>query len=44
MRQGRMAEVLGPLGFTEGKNELLPIPQQEIDLSEGKLIQNPNWD
>ena len=44
MRQGRMAEVLGPLGFTEGKNELLPIPQQEIDLSEGKLIQNPNWE
>jgi hypothetical protein len=44
MRQGRMAEVLGPLGFTAGKNELLPIPQQEIDLSEGKLIQNPNWD
>jgi tetratricopeptide (TPR) repeat protein len=44
MRQGRMAEVLGPLGFTEGKNELLPIPQQEIDLSEGKLMQNPNWD
>ena len=44
MRQGRMDEVLGPLGFTAGKNELLPIPQQEIDLSEGKLIQNPNWD
>ncbi len=44
MRQGRMAEVLGPLGFTEGKNELFPIPQQEIDLSEGKLTQNPNWD
>jgi tetratricopeptide (TPR) repeat protein len=44
MRQGRMAEVLGPLGFTAGKNELLPIPQQEIDLSEGKLTQNPNWD
>ena len=43
-RQGRMAEVLGPLGFTEGKNELLPIPQQEIDLSEGKMNQNPNWE
>ena len=44
MRQGRMTEVLGPLGFTVGKNELLPIPQQEIDLSEGKMNQNPNWD
>ncbi len=43
MRQGRMTEVLGPLGFTEGKNELLPIPQQEIDLSEGKMTQNPNY-
>jgi hypothetical protein len=43
MRQGRMEEVLGPLGFTTGKNELLPIPQQEIDLSEGKMKQNPNW-
>ncbi len=42
-RQGRMAEVLGPLGFTAGKNELLPIPQQEIDLSEGRMQQNPNW-
>jgi hypothetical protein len=42
-RQGRMAEVLGPLGFVPGKNELLPIPQQEIDLSEGALTQNPNW-
>lgn len=44
MRQGRMSEVLGPLGFTEGKNNLLPIPQQEIDLSEGKMNQNPNWE
>lgn len=43
-RQGRMAEVLGPLGFIEGKHELLPIPQQEIDLSEGALSQNPNWE
>ena len=42
-RQDRMDEVLGPLGFTEGKNELLPIPQQEIDLTEGKMSQNPNW-
>ncbi len=43
-RQGRMEEVLGPLGFVEGKHNLLPIPQQEIDLSEGKMQQNPNWD
>jgi hypothetical protein len=42
-RQGRMAEKLEPLGFIAGKHELLPIPQQEIDLSEGALTQNPNW-
>ena len=42
-RQGRMSEVLGPLGFITGKHELLPIPQQEIDLSEGIMQQNPNW-
>lgn len=42
-RQDRMEEVLGPLGYTAGKNELLPIPQQEIDLSEGQMEQNPNW-
>lgn len=42
-RQGRMNEVLAPLGFTSGKNEVLPIPQQEIDLSEGMMIQNPNY-
>lgn len=42
-RQGRMEQILGPLGFTSGKNELLPMPQQEIDLSEGKMEQNPNW-
>jgi starch-binding outer membrane protein, SusD/RagB family len=42
-RQGRMSAVLGPLGFKAGKNELLPIPQQEIDLSEGKMEQNTNW-
>ncbi len=43
-RQDRMGTILGPLGFTVGKNELLPIPQQEIDLSEGKMTQNSNWD
>lgn len=42
-RQGRMEQILSPLGFTSGKNELLPIPQQEIDLSEGKMEQNQNW-
>jgi hypothetical protein len=43
VRTGKASEVLGPLGFVTGKNELLPIPQTEIDISQGVLIQNPNW-
>lgn len=43
VRQGRAAEVLESLGFISGKHELLPIPQSEIDISGGKLTQNPNW-
>jgi starch-binding outer membrane protein, SusD/RagB family len=39
----RAGVVLGPLGFIVGKNELLPIPQSEIDNSEGTLTQNPGW-
>jgi starch-binding outer membrane protein, SusD/RagB family len=43
VRTGKADEVLRPLGFQVGKNELLPIPQKEIDLSQGSLTQNPNW-
>ncbi len=46
LRQGRAAEVMLAVGkenFTPGKNELLPIPQSEIDLTEGSLVQNPGW-
>lgn len=43
VRTGKAPEVLGPLGFTAGKHELLPIPQTEIDISQGTLEQNPNW-
>jgi tetratricopeptide (TPR) repeat protein len=43
VRTGRAVEVLGPLGFEEGKHELLPIPQSEIDLSQGALEQTPGW-
>jgi len=43
VRTGRAAQVLGPLGFITGKHELLPIPQSEIDISQGSLTQNPNW-
>jgi len=43
VRTGKAQEVLGPLGFETGKHELMPIPQNEIDLSQGTLKQNPNW-
>ncbi len=42
VRTGKAQDVLGPLGYTS-KYETLPIPQSEIDISQGSLIQNPNW-
>ncbi|MDP3445385.1 MAG: RagB/SusD family nutrient uptake outer membrane protein [Ignavibacteria bacterium] len=33
-RAGKLQEVLGPLGFTSGKNEVFPIPQRDIDLTQ----------
>lgn len=29
--------------FQEGRDEYLPIPQQQIDFSKGLYQQNPNW-
>ncbi|MBS1681702.1 MAG: RagB/SusD family nutrient uptake outer membrane protein [Bacteroidetes bacterium] len=43
VRTGNAATILGPLGFVPGKHELLPIPQTQIDISKGSLIQNPGW-
>jgi hypothetical protein len=43
VRTGKAQSVLGTQGFIPGKHELLPIPQSEIDISQGSLIQNPNW-
>ncbi|MBE0677391.1 MAG: RagB/SusD family nutrient uptake outer membrane protein [Bacteroidales bacterium] len=43
VRTNKAAPVLGPLGFITGKHELFPIPQNEIDISQGSLEQNPNW-
>lgn len=43
VRTGRAEEVLGPLGFTANKNELLPLPQSEIDISQGRITQNPGY-
>jgi starch-binding outer membrane protein, SusD/RagB family len=43
VRTGRAPQILVPLGFVQGKHELLPIPQNEVDISQGTLSQNPNW-
>lgn len=40
VRTGKAPEVLGPLGFVEGVHELFPIPQSEVDVSEGRISQN----
>lgn len=42
VRQGRGVAVFGTKGFVAGKNEVWPIPQNQIDLSAGLLTQNPN--
>jgi hypothetical protein len=33
----------GKTNYVVGKHELLPIPQNEIDLSGGVLTQNPGY-
>ena len=43
VRTGMAAQILGPLGFIAGQHELLPIPQTEIDISQGTMQQNPNY-
>ena len=44
-RQGRIGEVLKKIGipFSDSKHELYPIPQRQIDLSNGKMFQNPGY-
>ena len=43
IRQGRGVAVFGSRGFKAGKNEVWPIPQNEIDLSAGTLTQNAGY-
>jgi len=43
IRQGRGAEVFGSRGWKAGKNEVWPVPQNEIDLSAGTLTQNTGY-
>lgn len=45
VRQGRAEQVMKAAGknFTKNKNELLPVPAVQIQLSGGKLSQNPGY-
>lgn len=43
IRQGRAATVFGPRGWKTGKNEVWPIPNNEIELSANMLTQNPGY-
>jgi len=43
IREGRGAEVFGSRGWKANKNEVWPIPQNEIDLSAGTLTQNTGY-
>ncbi|MDB5133193.1 MAG: RagB/SusD family nutrient uptake outer membrane protein [Mucilaginibacter sp.] len=43
IRQGRGTAVFGIKGWKANKNEVWPIPQNEIDLSAGVLTQNPGY-
>ncbi|GIV31771.1 MAG: hypothetical protein KatS3mg030_073 [Saprospiraceae bacterium] len=45
LRWGIAEETMKKVGknFVAGKHELLPLPQSEIDLSGGKLQQNPGY-
>jgi hypothetical protein len=42
VRWGDALTILGPLGYTN-RCRYYPIPQQVIDLSNGVLVQNPEW-
>ncbi|WP_010134528.1 RagB/SusD family nutrient uptake outer membrane protein [Ochrovirga pacifica] len=40
IRTGRAEAILGPLGFQADKNEIMPIPFDQVQLSQGVLDQN----
>lgn len=45
LRYGNVSETMKKVGknFIDNKHELFPIPQSEIDLSAGSLLQNDGW-
>jgi hypothetical protein len=43
IRTNRASQVMGSSGWQAGKHEVFPIPQSQIDLSDGVLTQNPGY-
>lgn len=43
LRTGKAPQVLGALGFRTGVHELFPIPQSQIQATNGALTQNPGY-
>jgi len=43
VRTGRAPQVLGSLGFVAGVHELFPIPQSQIQATNGAISQNPGY-
>ena len=43
VRTGRAANVLGDLGFVEGTHNVFPIPQSQIQATNGAITQNPGY-
>jgi hypothetical protein len=44
-RTGQIADAIRADGkaFEVGKHELFPIPQRQVDLSNGLMLQNPGY-
>jgi hypothetical protein len=43
VRTGRAASVLGTLGYTQGVNNVFPIPQSQIQATNGAITQNNGY-
>ena len=43
VRTGRAASVLGSLGYTDGVHNVFPIPQSQIQATNGAIVQNPGY-
>ncbi len=43
VRTGRGLEALGVLGYQEGRNNLFPLPQSQVQATNGAIVQNPGY-